>query len=333
MGSMTVLINSPHLAAEGVAVLEAAGCDLHFVEAFPPPERVAEAAAEVDAAAIIARQGRITAAVMDAAPNLRVIARHGAGTDEVDLEAARARGVLVTRTPGANARAVAEHAIALIFLMVKDLPGMQRRVAAAGWREGDMQVRDIAGLRLGLVGMGPIGQETARLGQGLGMTVSAVSRHADDMAFRHARRVSNLETLLRESDILSLHTALTEESREMLNARTLALLPRGSLIVNTARGGLIDESALLAALDSGHIAGAGLDVTTSEPPPPDHPFRRHPSVVLTPHVAGVTALSMVQMATDAAECVVAALTGGIVPPDRIVVPSRLDGSREQPSPS
>lgn len=319
MGSMTVLVNSPHLAAEGIAVLENAGCDLHFLEAFPPPERVAEAAAQVGAAGIIARQGRITTEVMDASPGLRIVARHGAGTDEVDLEAARARGLLVTRTPGANARAVAEHAITLMLLLVKGVPSLQRHVAAGGWRDGDMLVRDVAGLRLGLVGMGPIGQETARLAEGFGMVVSALSRHADDAAFKHAHRVTNLDALLAESDILSLHTALTDESREMLNTRTLGLLPTGALIVNTARGGLIDEAALLAALDSGQIAGAALDVTANEPPAPDHPFRRHPSVVLTPHIGGVTALSMAQMATDAAECVVAALTGGVVPPDRIVV--------------
>jgi D-3-phosphoglycerate dehydrogenase len=127
---MTVLVNSPHLAAEGIAVLEAAGCDVHFLEPFPPPDRVAEAAARLGAAAIIARQGRITAEVMDAVPGLRIIARHGAGTDEVDLEAARARGLLVTRTPGANAHAVAELAVAMILLLVKDIPALQRHVAA-----------------------------------------------------------------------------------------------------------------------------------------------------------------------------------------------------------
>jgi len=322
VGSLTVLVTSPHLAAEGIAVLKAAGCDIHFLEAFPPPDRVAEAGARLGAAAIIARQGRITGAVMDALPGLRIIARHGAGTDEVDLEAARARGLLVTRTPGANARAVAEQAIAMMLLLVKDIPALQRRVAEGAWRDGHLRLRDVAGLRLGLVGMGPIGQHTARLAAAFGMAVSAFSRRADDAAFQYARRVPSLEALLVESDILSLHTALTDATLDLLNARTLALLPRGALVVNTARGGLIDEAALLAALDSGQIAGAALDVTTIEPPAADHPFRRHPSVVLTPHVAGVTQGSMAQMAKDAAECVAAALTGGVVPADRIVVAPR-----------
>jgi D-3-phosphoglycerate dehydrogenase len=325
---MTVLVTSPHLAPEGIAVLESAGCDVHFLEAFPPPERVAEAGARLGAAGIIARQGGITAAVMDAVPGLRIIARHGAGTDEVDLEAARARGLLVTRTPGANARAVAEHAIAMMLMLAKDIPALQRRVAAGGWRDGHMRLRDVAGLRLGLIGMGPIGQETARLATAFGMTVTAFSRQTDDSAFQHARRAASLDALLRESDILSLHTALTDATHAMLNARTLALMPKGALIVNTARGGLIDEAALLAALNSGQIAGAALDVTAPEPPVADHPLRRHPSVVLTPHVAGVTEGSMARMAKDAAECVVAALTGGVVPPERIVVPSAT-GSRQR----
>ena len=319
MGSKTVLVNSPHLAAEGMAVLAAAGCDVHFLDAFPSPEHLAEAAARLGAAGIIARQGRITAAVMDAVPSLRIIARHGAGTDEVDLEAARARGILVTRTPGANARAVAELAVAMMLVLAKDIAALHRHVAAGGWREARMQVRDVAGMRLGLVGMGPIGQATARLAAAFGMRVSAFSRHAEDTAFRDARRAASLDALLAESDILSLHTSLTDATREMLNPRTLALLPEGALIVNTARGGLIDDAALLAALDSGHIAGAALDVTTVEPPAADHPFRRHPSVVLTPHIAGVTDGSLAQMAKDSAECVAAALTGGVVPPDRIVV--------------
>jgi D-3-phosphoglycerate dehydrogenase len=319
LGALTVLVTSPHLAAAGLSLLEAAGCDVHFLEAFPPPARVAEAASRLGAAALIARQARITGAVMDASPQLRIIARHGAGTDEVDLDAARARGLLVTRTPGANARAVAEHAITLMLLLAKDVPALQRRIAGGAWRDGHMRLRDIAGLRLGLVGMGPIARETARLATAFAMRVSAFSRSADDGQFGDASRAASLDALLAESDILSLHTALTETTRGMLDARRLALLPRGALIVNTARGGLIDEAALLAALDSGHIAGAGLDMTAIEPPEADHPFRRHPAIVLTPHLAGVTEGSMARMAQDAAECVVAALTGGVIPPDRIVV--------------
>jgi len=317
---MRVLVNTPHLAVEGMAILEAAGLDIHTTEAFPSPERLAEEAARLQVDAIIARQGRINGLVMDASPRLRIIARHGAGTDEVDLEAARARNLLVTRTPGANAVAVAEHTLALILALFKDIPALGRGVASGGWRSGQMRVRDLAGARLGLYGMGPIGQEMARLASLLGMRVSAFSRQTAPEVYRHATRAASLDALLADSEVLSLHAALTPETQHIIGATALARLPAGAFVVNTARGGLIDEAALIAALESGHIGGAGLDVTSPEPPPEDHPLRRHPKVVLTPHMAGVTEGAMAQMAIDAAECVVAKLTGQPVPPERIVVP-------------
>ena len=319
MASSSVLVTSPVLAKEGVALLEAAGLTVHYMPAFSSPEAVAQRADEVGAAGIIARQGRITDIVM-ATPGLQIIARHGAGTDEVDLDAARARGLLITRTPGANARAVAEHTITLALALLKQVHSIQPVIAAGEWRRGDMWADDAYGKRIGLVGMGPIGQHTARMAAAFGMEVIAYSRQTAPAIYAHATREESLERLLETSDIVSLHTALVPATDKMINAAALARMPKGSYLVNTGRGGLVDEDALLAALNSGHIAGAGLDVLTQEPPPADHPFRNHPKVILTPHMAGVTAGSMTQMAVDAAECVIAKLTGGIVPPDRIVVP-------------
>lgn len=321
MGAFSVLVTSPLLAEEGVALLQSAGLDLHYTEAFPPAEIVAARAADVGAAAIIARQGPITASVMDASPYLRIVARHGAGTDEVDLEAARQRGLLITRTPGANARAVAEHTIALMLALIKQLHVLPHQVAAGDWRHGHLWVGDAYGARLGLIGMGAIGQHTARMAAAFGMKVAAFSRQTAPEVYAYAEREESLERLLETSDIISLHTALTRETRGMIGTAALARMRRGAFIVNTARGGLIDQAALLEALDSGHIAGAGLDVTEPEPPPPEHPFRTHPHILLTPHIAGVSAGSMTQMAIDAAECVVARLTGGVVPAGRIVVPA------------
>lgn len=315
---MRVLVNSPLLAAEGVAILEAAGLEVHTMEAFPSSERMAEEAARLQVHAIIGRQGRFTAAVMDASPHLRIIARHGTGTDDIDLPAAAARGLMITRAPGANALAVAEHTIALVLALLKGIPAAG--MAEGAWRPGEMRMRDIAGTRLGLYGLGAIGRQTARLAQALGMEVLAYSRQTDPAVYAHARRVPSLDALLAESAVLSLHTALTPETRQVINTATLARLPAGAYLVNTARGGLIEDAALVAALDSGHLAGAGIDVTEPEPPAADHPFRRHPRILLTPHVGGVTERSLTQMAVAAAECVVARLTGGIVPAARIVVP-------------
>ncbi len=309
-----VVMTSPRLAAEAQAILERAGCTVHFMDPYPPSAAVAELAGRVQANAILSRQGVVTAAAMDASPRLRVIARHGVGVDDVDLAAAAARGILVTRAPGSNTRAVAEHTMALILALAKDVRPLGAVVAAGGWRDASATGRDIAGLRLGLVGFGAIGQEVARLASAFGMAVSAYDPRQPGAA------APSLAALLARSDVLSLHCPLLPQTRRIVGADALATLPEGAFVINTARGGLIDEAALAAALDRRHIAGAGLDVFEDEPPAADHPLRRHPRVIATPHVAGVTAGSLVTMGVMAAECIAAVLTGAEVPPERIVRP-------------
>lgn len=312
----TVVMTAPRLAPQAAALLEQAGAVLHTMRPYPSAEEVAVLAAAVGADAIISRQGPVTAAVMDAAPGLRVIARHGVGVDDVDVPEATRRGILVTRTPGANTAAVAEHTLALLLALAKSLPALSAGVAAGGWREGAMRVRDVAGLRLGLVGFGPIGQAVARLALPFGMRVLAHAPTPPEMPGVEA--VASLAELLPRADALSLHLPLRPDTRGLIGAAELAALPAGAFVLNTSRGGLVDEAALLAALESGHVAGAGLDVFEDEPPPASHPLRGHPRVICTPHVAGVTDGSLVAMGVMAAECVVAALRGDPVPPERVV---------------
>jgi D-3-phosphoglycerate dehydrogenase len=313
---MNVLMTAPRLAPEAVALLEAAGARIHYMDPFPGAAAVAARAGAVDAVAILSRQGPVEAAAMDAAPNLRIIARHGVGVDDVDMAEAERRGILVTRSPGSNTRAVAEHTLALILALAKDLPRLSAGVAAGGWRGAATTVRDIRGLRLGLVGCGGIGQAVAHLAAGFGMEVAAYTPSGRDRP--GIRRAPDLHTLLASSDVLSLHLPLLPSTRGLIGPAELALLPRGAILVNTSRGGLVDEAALLEALDRGQVSAAGLDVTAPEPPAPDDPLRRHPGVLLTPHVAGVTADSLVAMGVMAAECIAAVLQGRPVPPDRLV---------------
>ena len=315
---MNVLMTAPRLAPQAVALLEAAGARIHYMDPFPAAAAVAAHAGAIDAVAILSRQGPVEAAAMDAAPNLRIIARHGVGVDDVDVAEADRRGILVTRSPGSNTRAVAEHTLALILALAKDLPRLSAGVAAGGWRGAATMVRDIHGLRLGLVGCGGIGQAVAHLAAGFGMEVTAYTPSSRDLG--GIRRAPDLRTLLASSDVLSLHLPLLPSTRGLIGPAELALLPRGAILVNTSRGGLVDEAGLLEALDSGQVAAAGLDVTAPEPPTPDDPLRRHPGVLLTPHVAGVTADSMVAMGVMAAECIAAVLQGRPVPPDRLVRP-------------
>jgi D-3-phosphoglycerate dehydrogenase len=315
---MNVLMTAPRLAPQAVALLEQAGASVHYMNPFPGAAAVAARAGAINPVAILSRQGPVAAAAMDAAPALRIIARHGVGVDDVDVAEAARRGILVTRSPGSNTRAVAEHTLALILALAKDLPGLSAAVAAGGWRGADTQVRDIQGLRLGLVGCGGIGQAVARLAAAFGMAVSAWSPGGREVPGIH--RAPDLPALLATSEVLSLHLPLLPATRGLIGAAELALLPRGAILVNTSRGGLVHEAALLAALEGGQVSAAGLDVMEREPPAPDDPLRRHPRVIVTPHVAGVTDGSLVAMGVMAAECIAAVLQGRPVPPDRLVRP-------------
>lgn len=230
---------------------------------------------------------RFTEAVFRACPRLALISVWGTGVDNIDLDAAARRGVTVTNTPGVNADAVAEHALALMLALARRIPAMDRAVRAGEWPRGLLQ--QLHGKTLGVVGLGAIGQRVARLGRGLGMKVVAWTFHPDPaLAAELGVRLVSLETLLAEADIVSLHLRLTDESRGLLDRERLGLMRPGALLVNTARGALVEREALLAALRSGRLGGAGLDVFHDEPLPPDDPLLALDTVVLTPHNAGMT---------------------------------------------
>ena len=318
MSRFNVIMTAPRLAAPAVAILEAAGCIVHFMEPYPSAEAVAGLAGSLQADAILTRQGPVTAAAMDASARLKIVARHGVGVDDVDLAAARARGLLVTRAPGSNTTAVSEHTMALVLALAKDLRPLSAAIAGGAWRGGATEVRDVAGMRLGLLGYGAIGQAVAALARAFAMEVSAFDPAMPDAVFGATRRVGSLAELCAASDVLSVHCPYTAATHHVVDAAALAALPAGACLVNTARGGIVDEAALIAALESGHLGGAGLDVFEVEPPPAGYTLRNHPKVIVTPHVAGVTDGSLVNMGVMAAECIAACLGGGVVPPDRIV---------------
>jgi len=225
-------------------------------------------------------------AVMKAAPNLELIAFVGIGAGNfVDLDAARERGITVCNTPGYADNTVAEHALGMMLAMARHLRRLDRDLRNGHWNQSLLGL-ELRGKKLGLVGFGGIGARFADLARGIGMTVRAWTRSPDAARERrHGIEFADLETILRDSDILSLHTALTPETEGLLDARALALTKPGVIIINTARGELIDEDALLAALRSGSVAGAGIDVYHQEPLPTDHPLLALDNVLLTPHVA------------------------------------------------
>ncbi len=244
---------------------------------------------DVDAIAISSRDP-ITARVIESAPRLRVIAKAGSKpSSNVDLAAAERCGVRVTWTPGANAVSVAEMALALMLTVVKRLPEVSAHLRDGGWRSYDLLGNELAGKTLGLVGLGAIGFEVARRFQVFGSSVIGYDPHVD--AARSSalgiRRV-DLPTLYAESDIVSLHCEMNPQTAGMIDATALSAMKPGAILVNTARGGLVNEEALLAALNAGQLSAAALDVFEKEPPPKGHALVVHPRVFATPHIAAFT---------------------------------------------
>jgi D-3-phosphoglycerate dehydrogenase len=317
MPQFQVVMTSPFLTPQAVTILESAGCAIHYMRPYPSAAEVAARVAEVGAHAVLTRQGPVTEAALDASPTLRIIARHGVGVDDVDVAGAKARGILVTRATGSNTRAVAEHSIAMVAALAKGFRPLGHAIAGGAWRDPAARVRDLAGLRLGLLGFGAIARAVVPLAQAFGMIVSA---HAPSLVTTPGVQVrGSLAALLREADVLSIHCPYLRATHHLIGAMALAAMPQGAFVVNTARGGIIDEDALAAALDAGHIAGAALDVFQGEPPAPTHRLRDHPRVIATPHISGVTEASLVSMGVMAAECIAWHLTGKAVPADRIVI--------------
>ena len=270
------------------------------------------------AEAIVAGGERLSAEMLALATNLRVVARTGVGYDAVDVPAATARGIVVAITPGTNQESVAEQAFALLLGVARRVVENDVIIKAGGWDR--TLVQPLRGRTLGLVGLGRIGRAVATRALAFGMEVIAFDTLADaDFDARHGIRRGGLDDLLAESHVVSLHLPLTEATDGLFDRAMFARMRPGSILINTARGGLIVEDDLAAALASGQLAGAGLDVLRDEPPAPGHPLLRLPNVIISPHVAGIDTRAMADMATKAAEIIVELHRGGW-PADCIVNP-------------
>jgi phosphoglycerate dehydrogenase-like enzyme len=237
-----------------------------------------------------------------AASGLRAVARMGVGFDAIDIPAATELGVAVTITPGALEESVAEHTIALIFGVFRDLVRRDRNVRAGVWPR--KAAPRIAGKTLGLVGLGRIGKAVVPRARGIGLSVIASDPFCDQrFADEHGVRYCSLDELFRTADIVSLHSPATAETTNLINRQTLATMKRGAVLINTARGALVDEDSLVEAIKSGHLFGAGLDVFKKEPLPTDSPLITLENVLLCEHMGGLDEQSQVAMANLAAQCV------------------------------
>jgi D-3-phosphoglycerate dehydrogenase / 2-oxoglutarate reductase len=255
---------------------------------------------------------RVTADLLETAPKLLVVGRAGVGVDNVDLEAATRRGVLVMNTPGGNAPSVAEHTVALLLALARRIPMLDAAMHAGRWEKSKGIGTELRGKTLGLIGMGRVGSEVAKRTRALEMKVLAYDPYLTESAAREAGvALVPLDELFAQSDYISLHTAFVPETERIINAQSLAKMKKGAQLVNTARGELVDEAALADALRSGQLGGAALDVFKIEPPK-DSPLLAMPNVVATPHVGGSTVEAQEEVGTLIAQQVRDYLSSGIV---------------------
>ncbi len=262
--------------------------------------------AEVDG--LLAGLDEIDAGVFAAAPRLRVVARYGTGTSNVDLRSAAEHGVVVTNTPDANTESVAELAIGLMFDLTRSISKADRAARAGRWKGA--KGTEVAGKTVGLIGLGRIGRAVARRAEALGCAVIAYDPFADRAyAASHHIRLASLHEVVSEAHILSLHAPLTDQTRGIVNRELLSLAREGAFLVNTARGELVVEADLVWALDSGRLGGAALDAWREEPPSPDNPLLHREDVIVTPHIGAHTAEATAAMGRGALQDLLTVLAG------------------------
>ena len=285
------------ISEQGIALLRARGWDVLC------PQKDGAQAALADADALIVRSAtRVTAELLGGAPKLRVVGRAGVGVDNIDLDAATRRGVLVMNTPGGNAVSVAEHAFALMAALARKIPQLNAAIHAGRWEKSAGVGTELRGKTLGLIGFGRVGSEVATRARALEMRVLAFDPYVSEAVARDAQvELVQMERLLGESDYISLHTALSSATAKLINEKTLAMCKAGAALINTARGELVDEAALVDALRSVQLRAAGLDVFGREPTAGDNPLFELSNVVLTPHIGWLTPETLARSMTVALE--------------------------------
>lgn len=252
-----------------------------------------------DADALIVRIAKCDGHAIENSPNLKVIGRTGVGYDSVDVKTATAHGIPVVITPGANNRSVAEHAVAMMFALSKNLVEAQQEMCKGNWEiRGAKKAFELEGKTIGILGLGAIGRETAKICEGCGMKVAAYDPFLskEQVEGYGAVYYENYEDLLKVSDVVSIHVPLTDETKNMISKKQLTEMKKTALIINCSRGGIINETDLVEALKAGEIAGAGTDVFCSEPPKTDDPLLNCPNLIVSPHSAALTREAVIKMA-------------------------------------
>jgi D-3-phosphoglycerate dehydrogenase / 2-oxoglutarate reductase len=300
----TVLVTWDHLAEPGPAILRDAGCEVLYAK---DRTEVEELLGTQPLDMVISRTVPLAAPALRSCPTLKGISKHGTGVNNIDVAAATALGIPVTRTPGVNAQAVAELTVGLMIAAARRIAWLDDQVRHGSWARVQDGVQ-LAGRTLGLVGFGEVGRRVAVVARAIGMSVATYDPFLAGEP-SEVRVYQDLRELLAVADVLSLHVPLTEDTTGLIGAGELALLPEGAIVVNTARGPVLDEPALTDALRGGRVRAAGLDTLVTEPAEADNPLLALANVVVTPHVGGSTTEAVAAVAAEAAVNAVAMLRG------------------------
>lgn len=307
---MKVLV-SDKLSEQGIEILKRSGLEVDVKTNLTPEELVKEIK-NYDGL-VVRSATKVTAAVIDAADRLKVIGRAGSGLDNVDINAASKKGIVVMNTPGGNTITTAEHTIAMMCSMSRLVPQATASMKAGQWEKNKFNGVEMYNKTLGIVGTGQIGSYVAKVALGMGMHVLGYDPYlSEENAKKMGIQLANLDTLFRKSDFITLHTPLTAETKNLINKETIATMKKGVRIINCARGGIINETDLYEGLKSGQVAGAALDVFEKEPMDPKHPLLTHENFIATPHLGASTTEAQENVAFAVAEQIVDYLVRGVI---------------------
>lgn len=297
MQKHTILVTGADLAEEAIKLLSE--FELIYAGKAPQTDELIALAKKHNPIAIIVRYGKINFEIMDAAPQLRVISKHGSGTDTIDKVAASERSIAVKAAIGANASAVAEHALSLMLASAKSTIYLNERTHNGHWDKAVFKTNELNAKTIGIIGLGAIGQKFAKMCNGLEMQILGFDPYTSSFA-EYIQRAT-LDDIWEKADVISFHCPLTDDNRNLFNSKTISACKPGVIIINTARGGLINEPDLLNALNNGQVGMAALDSFTIEPMTTPHIFQGHPKIILSPHIGGVTKNAYINMGVGAAK--------------------------------
>ena len=314
--------------ADGLNLFRDAGYSVETADPIKDPAALAAKLANVDAV-LVRSATQVSAEALAGAANLKVIGRAGAGVDTIDVEAATARGIAVMNAPDGNTLAAAEHAISLLFALARHIPKADAGMKAGEWPKTGLTGFELEGKRLGVIGLGRIGATVARKAAGIGMEVAAYDPFLPAAAAdRMSVPMKSLDELLAWADIVTLHIPRTKDTTNLLSEERLRAMKKGAYVINAARGGLVDEAALIRLLDEGHLAGAALDTFATEPLPKDSPLRQHPRLILTPHLGASTSEAQQAVSTILARQIIDFLKTGAVAGCVNLPPLTAEAARE-----